>query len=269
MGTVFLLALSLGLAVYGGLLTLPRFSPRAGLIRRFGPRPITSQSADSRLGRRLRQVPLTRRLSPERFRLIQLGLAAGGLLLTAAPALLFGKPVNPAGLLLYPPLLWAAPQLWLALQVRRRRTLLARAYPDLLAHLVTQTRADAGTLQAFASSPAVLREPLRGEVEELIADMRIAPIPAALQRFAERCDIPEIRDFVHNLIYQQEVGIALPEVLAAEDAHALAMARQEARRRIQQSAVVMAAVTVILLLNGLLLWFTPVFFDLSRFLGEL
>jgi len=261
-GTVLMLAVALGLAAYTAVTMLPRYSPRAGMIRRLGHLPVGPLRADTGLAVRLRQVPVTRRLPPQRFRLLQAGLAGGAAALILAPWSLFHLAPDWGALALYPPLLWAAPEVWLWLQARRRHALLTRAYPDLLAHLTTQTRAGAGTFQAFASCPPVLREPLRDEVEELIADLRVAPFPAALQRFADRCGTPETRAFAQSIIYQQSLGIALPEALAAEEAHAVAMARQQVRQRIQASAVAMASVTVVLLLNGLLVYFTPVLFDL-------
>jgi hypothetical protein len=126
----------------------------------------------------------------------------------------------------------------------------------------------AAVLQAVASSPPVLREPLRGEVEQLVADLKLSPFAEALQRFAERCDTPAIRAFAAHATHQLALGMTLPDLLAAEEAHVLAMARQGARQRIQRSAIVMAAVTVILLCNGLLVYFTPVLYDLTRFLAK-
>jgi Flp pilus assembly protein TadB len=268
MGAVLLLAAGVALLAYAALVGLPRYSPRQRMIRRVGPSAVDPPGHDTPLARRLRRLPLTRRLAPARFRAMQAALAGLALALTAGPWLLFAiRPVTGA-LLIYPLLAYGAPEVWLALQNHRRAALIARDYPDLLAHLVAQTRAGAGTLHAFASSPPVLREPLRGEVEELIADLRIAPFPAALNRFAERCATAEVRAFAQNVVYQQSVGIALPEALAAEEAHAVAMARQGVRQRIQRSAVVMASVTVILLLNGLLIYFTLVLYDLFRFMGK-
>ncbi len=270
MGAILLFAAAAGLATFGLLMALPAFSPRRFMVRRLGPVPVVPAQSMRvrRLALRLREVPQTRRLSPAQFRLIQAGAAGAAALLVGAPWLLFGLHLNLVALLLYPAAAWGAPELWLWLQARRRKALLTRTYPDLLAHLVTQTRAGAGTLQAFASSPPVLREPLRSEVEDLIADMRIAPFPAALQRFADRCDVPEVRAFAQNVIYQQSLGIALSEVLESEEAHALAMARQTTRQRIQGSAIAMATVTVILLLNGLAIFLTPLFFDFLQLVGS-
>lgn len=269
MGAVFLMATAAGILVFGLLLALPAFSPRRFMVRRLGPVPVSPRltPAESRLADRLRQVPATRRLSPGQFRLIQHVLAGAAAALICGPWLLVGLRPQWVALAVYPPVVWAAPLGWLWLQARRRSALLSRTYPDLLAHLVTQTQVGAGTLHAFASCPPVLREPLRSEVEDLIADMRIAPFPAALQRFADRCGVPEIRAFAQNVIYQQALGIALPQVLASEEAHTLAMVRQSTRQRIQGSAITMAAVTVILLLNGLAILLSPLFFDFARLMG--
>jgi Flp pilus assembly protein TadB len=268
MGALLLLAAALSLLVYAGVTGLPRYSPRQRMISRLGPAPAAPPGEGTALARRLRAVPLTRRLAPVRFRAIQAALAGAALALTGGPWLLFGLRPDLLPLAAYTALAWAAPEVWLRLQARRRAALIAWDYPDLLAHLVAQTRAGAGTLRAFASSPPVLREPLRGEVEELVADLRIAPFPAALGRFAERCGTPEVRAFARNVIYQQSVGIALPEALAAEETQALAVARQAARQRVQRSAMVMALVTVVLLLNGLLICFTPALIDLVRFTAQ-
>jgi Flp pilus assembly protein TadB len=267
MGAILLLALSLALTVYGLLLRLPRFSPRRSMLHRLDPDRVTAPDLDTPLARRLRLVPATRDVSPRRFRQVQWGLAATAALVQMAPWLVLQAEPDWAGLAIYPPLCWALPELWLRVQLRRRRFQLTRAYPDLLTHLATQTRSGATTLQALASSPPVLREPLKGEVEALVADLVLLPFDEALQRFAGRCATAQIAGFAAHLSQQMALGAALAEVLEAEEAHLLATSRQGARQRIQRSAVVLAAVTVILLLNGLLIYFTPVLFDLTRFLA--
>ena len=266
MGAVLLLAVSLALAVYGLMLRLPRYSPRRAMLRQLGAhRP---SEPESPLARRLSLVAATRDVSPRRFRQLQWLLAGAGALLVTVPWLMPTAVPDWGALCLYPVAGWCLPELWLRVQLHRRRGLLARSYPDLLSHLSIQMRAGAHTLQAFASSPPVLREPLRGEVELLVADLKLSPFAEALQRFAERCDTPAIRAFAAHATHQLALGMTLPDLLAAEEAHVLAMARQGARQRIQRSAIVMAAVTVILLCNGLLVYFTPVLYDLTRFLAR-
>jgi Flp pilus assembly protein TadB len=256
-------ATGLALGAYGLLLALPPFTPRRGLVQNLSypePMPLPPKQAGA-LARSLRLLPLTRRWAPWHFVLLQAasGLAAGLLLsLDGHP------PVIP--LLLVAPAAALLPRLVLQLQIGRRQRLLLRAYPDLLAHLVTQLRAGAPTPTAFASAPPALTEPLRQEVVELLADLSTAPFPAALRRFTERCDLEPLRHLAAAVEQGEAVGISLLHVLEKEEAHALALARQAVRERIQTSAVILAAVTVVLLVNGLLIWFTPVAFDLLKLL---
>jgi Flp pilus assembly protein TadB len=169
-------------------------------------------------------------------------------------------------LLLFPVGAALIPLLFLHLQIGRRQRLLLRAYPDLLAHLVTQLRAGAPTPTAFATAPPALADPLRTEVVELLADLATAPFPAALRRFTDRCDLEPLRHLAAAVEQGEAVGISLLQILEKEEVHALALARQAVRERIQTSAVILAAVTVILLVNGLIIWFTPVAFDLLKLL---
>lgn len=232
MGTAAVFALSLALAVYG-------------LMQRFQPVPSGA-------------APQTRVTAHRRFRQFQAALAAVGLAATAFPWLLLGRGPNWAAVLLCPPLLWATPEAWMRLRARRRKALIRAAAVRLVTHLVLQTEAGASFRQAVSSLPPSLRGPLRSEVEELAADLATSPFPAALRRFAARCDLPDIHALARTLIYQQSLGMALPKVLAAEEARFLAEARQDARRRMQGTAAAMAAAAMLLVLNGLLLYLAPV-----------
>lgn len=260
---LLLAAAALGLSAYGLLLALPPFTTRRTLVQNLaypGPTPLPSPK-EGALARSLRRLPLTRRWAPWQFYLLQVGAGLGTTLLLSVhgrPPLLALILLVPIGVLL--------PRLFLSLQVGRRRRLLLRAYPDLLAHLVTQLRAGAPTSAAFASAPPALPEPLRREVIELLADLTTAPFPAALRRFTDRCDLEPLRHLAAAVEQGEAVGISLLQVLEKEEVHAIALARQAVRERIQTSAVILAAVTVILLVNGLLIWFTPVAFDLLKLL---
>jgi Flp pilus assembly protein TadB len=194
-----------------------------------------------------------------------LGLVTGGLYLLAAPG-----PTTP--------LLWGTaalaglaaaslPRLWLRLQEHRASLSLEAGFRDLLGHLAVQTAAGIPLLHALAAAPAVVREPLRREVEALVADLRLSPLPAAMERFAARTGHPEIATFAQHVAHAQRVGIALPDLLREEEKHALAIYRQAVRRRIKAGALTMALVTVILLVNGLLIYGTPLAFTILEFIS--
>jgi Flp pilus assembly protein TadB len=268
MGAVLLAALGIALLVYGLALGSGRRHRRSWLIRRYGAERGAPRSRTSVLSERLARVPLTRRLSPHLFRQVQWALAAAALAVAAWRPLLSGAPVPWFQLVAYPALAWALPACWLLLESRRTLRSLGRCFPDLLAHLVIQAEAGSSTLQALQTAPPVLREPLRGEVERLLTDLHVSPFPAALRRFAERTKRPEISRFAESLIYQQSRGISLRQILAEEETHMLAMARQDLRRRIQAGAVAMAAVTAILLLNALFVYLTPFAYEWLRLLSR-
>lgn len=210
------------------------------------------------MAKKLQKLPLTRDWTPARFQLTQAGLTlacfAGLLWLSHTTRFYIDLRLLALGALL---LGWYGPVLALNLMLWQRSQSIARGYSELVAHLVLMTQAGAPVLQAFASSPAVVREPLRSELEELVADARLAPLPSALERFAARTENPEIELFARTVVHQQSVGIGLNEALAQEESHSQVLFREAVRQRIRSATVTMAAVTVVLLINGLTALLTP------------
>lgn len=143
-----------------------------------------------------------------------------------------------------------------------RRRAMERAFPDLLAHLSLQAGAGAGVLEAFATAPLAVPEPLRSELVTLAADLQVAPLPPALARWAARVGIPAAAGLAETLTHQQRLGFPLAAALAREEAHCLSLLRQQARRRIQATAALLAAVTAVLLFNTLVLYFLPAIYSL-------
>ena len=93
---------------------------------------------------------------------------------------------------------WPVPPAWRAMRAYHRRHRLAHDWPYLQAHLAIQTHAGADLPSALASSLSVLPDPLRTEVEELVADLRTAPLPEALNRFVQRCNLSAAIAFVEE-----------------------------------------------------------------------
>ncbi|HYF76357.1 MAG TPA: hypothetical protein VD973_04465, partial [Symbiobacteriaceae bacterium] len=90
------------------------------------------------------------------------------------------------------------PPAWRAMRAYHRRQRLARAWPYLQAHLALQTHAGADLPSALTSSLSILPDPLRAEVEDLVADLRTVPLPEALDRFAQRCNLSAAKAFVEE-----------------------------------------------------------------------
>jgi Flp pilus assembly protein TadB len=156
--------------------------------------------------------------------------------------------------------------LWQATARRRRQQAIAMAFPDLVAHLSLQMQAGATPLQAFSSSLAVVHGPLGLELAVLVADLKLAPLDAALLRFADRAADPEIWAFCQHVVQQQRSGMSLEAIFAAEERHTLAMQHQRGRERISRAGAGLSAVLVILLLNGAALWALPMVLEFLAYL---
>lgn len=168
-------------------------------------------------------------------------------------------------------LLWslgsaAAFGLWRMAEGRRRRQGIARAFPDLVAHLSLQLEAGATPLQAFSSSLAAVHGPLGDELAVLVADLKLAPLDAALLRFAGRTGDADVWAFSQHVAQQQRSGMSLHAICAAEERHTLAMQQQRGRERISRAGAGLAAVLVVLVLNSAAMWALPMALELIRFL---
>ncbi|MDB4893916.1 MAG: secretion system protein [Firmicutes bacterium] len=255
-----LLALTVALALYV-LLTFPR-SSYAHMLRSLSTKTAAAVGAPteepSPLAQQLRLIPVTRRLTPEQFLVLQTVPAAGLFVAILTEALIGKHMPNLKVLLIAPPVIWLLPRGWLNAVVWQRQQAITRAYGDLVSHLVLMLDAGASTQKAFSTSVPVVREPLRTELVQLVADLKLSPLPSALQRFAERAGHKEIKNFTDNLVLQQKVGISLADALRDEERHSRVLQQEAARQRIRAGAVTMAAVTAVLLANGLILLALPV-----------
>lgn len=152
------------------------------------------------------------------------------------------------------------------LRQHRRRQALDRGYYLLLSHLLLQIEAGAGLRKAFSTAGPAVGAPLAQHLGDLAADLQVAPLPAALQRFARATQHGGIAELTATLAGAQTLGLDLTAALRQTEDHARALLRQRLRRRVQAAAVTMAAVTVVLLINGVLLYGTPAIMAFLRFL---
>lgn len=222
---------------------------------------------DTDLHEKLHQAALFRRWRPETFRAAQVGCALVTASLMALPGLSRGQ------IPLVAPLVggasgWFAPSLVLRVLLERRRLAMDRAVGDLIGHLRMQTSIHIPLLQALESAPPVVREPLRAELEELVADCRLAPLPSALERFAARTGHARVQELVEHLQHQQSLGVPLFEVFTEEEQHQMMLMKEEIRQRIRSATITMSIVTFLLFLNGAIVFMTPVAFRALEFLSR-
>lgn len=199
---------------------------------------------------------------------VKVGLAAGYGLVVGMPELVQGDPPL-ATMLITAALAGAAlPAAWVRVAGMQRRAAMDRAAGDLIGHLRLQSAAGTSLLSALHSAPGVVREPLRRELEQLLADAQVSPLPAALDRFMRRCADRKIENLVHHLLHQQALGVPLERILLEEEQHYLALAQEEARQRIRSATLVMAVITFVLFINGALLFAVPLAIRAFSFLAE-
>ncbi|HEY3366799.1 MAG TPA: hypothetical protein VGK74_17240 [Symbiobacteriaceae bacterium] len=150
----------------------------------------------------------------------------------------------------------------------RRRIAMDQAVSDLIGHLRVQAAVNIPLLQALESAPPVVREPLRSEIEELVADARLAPLPSALERFVARTRNARIQELVEHLRHQRSLGVPLARVFTEEEQHQLTLMKEAVRQRIRTATVTMSIVTFLLFLNGAIVFMTPLAIRAMEFLAH-
>lgn len=214
----------------------------------------------------LRLLPLTSRLSVRQYRVLQLIAGALAACLYALPAWLQGRavalPAIAVGMAAY-----GLPGVLLRHAIRRRRVALDRALMDLVSHLGLMLAAGCHPLEAFERAPQVVREPLRSELRQLIPDLRLSTMPAALERFAARTDSAAIAAFVRQVMAQQRLGIQLNEVLELQEQVHMRRQEERADRRIEAATAFLALGSGLLLANAVAIAAVPFWYYITGAFG--
>lgn len=242
----------------------PRAYPWSSLFRRREPRPARRAGFD--LAAALQALPLTQGMTARQFRLLQ---ALAGLLaacLYALPAGLQGRAVA-APAIVVGMVTYGLPMFLLRHAMRRRRIALERALMDLVSHLGLMLAAGCHPLEAFERAPQVVREPLRSELRQLIPDLRLSTLPAALERFAARTNSPAIAAFVRQVMAQQNLGIRLEDVLELQEQVHLRGQEERAERRIEAATAFLALGSGMLLANAVAIAAVPFWYYITGAFG--
>jgi tight adherence protein C len=123
-------------------------------------------------------------------------------------------------------------------RVKKRRKLLMRALPDAMDLLTTCVEAGLGIDAALARVAEKAKEPLGEEIRIVLRTMGMGrPRREALELFAARNGIPEIRSFVSAVIQAEMMGVSLGHVLRVQT-EALRVARRQKAEQTAQKAPV-------------------------------
>lgn len=204
-----------------------------------------SWRARRRLGARLLRAGLAGTLAPGHLAAAQAACAATVAL--AAVALFLGLSETPASRAVFAACAagamvgWAMPRLWLAAEIRRRRSRMARELPFLLdmTTLCVESGLNLqGALgQAAEHGPA---GPLRDELLHALGDMRAGlPRIQALSAWSERVDLPGVRALTVALAQADTLGMSLGPILRAQSERRRAERFNHAEKLAMQAPVKM------------------------------
>jgi tight adherence protein C len=144
------------------------------------------------------------------------------------------------------------PDYWLATQRDARQAAIQNDAADTIDQLTLVVEAGLGFDAALQRVASTNEGPMAVELERTVDDMRAGmPRDQALRAFADRTDLPDIRQLVTALIQAQKHGVTIAETLRLQSA--------ELRDKRMQSAEEQAAKLATKLIFPTMICFLPVF----------
>lgn len=130
------------------------------------------------------------------------------------------------------------PGYWLQSKVSRRRKAISRALPDALDMLTIGVEAGLAFESALMRVSEKWHNPLTEEFRRTVSEMRVGTSrEAALERMAERCNVPELNTFVAILVQSSQLGVSISQVLHNQAAEMRVKRRQRAEELARQASV--------------------------------
>lgn len=211
----------------------PAMDKAAGLARRFTPKGLLEA-----LEERRDYAGLDARWSIERLLAIKTGLGIAGLLLgllvfSAAPTaltFLLGALLTATG--------FFGVDLVMNSRARERRTQMELAFPNTVEQITICVEAGLGVDAAIAHAARSGTGPLSDELERVLQDIRAGlPRQAALEAFAERTDVRDIRSFVAAIGQANRYGVPIADALRIQAVEGRERRRAKAEERAQKMSV--------------------------------
>ena len=180
--------------------------------------------------------------------LVAMGLAGYALLLTHATR--YAALLVPVCLVLG----WNVPTTLLRARSRRRLTAIRDDLPDAMDLLTVCVEAGLGFDQALQRVVDRFPGPVGQEFGRVLRDQRLGtPRRLAMLAAAERCDLPELRAFVHALLQAEELGVRIGTVLRVQSDSLREQRRQRAEESAMKAPIKMAFPMIMLILPALFL----------------
>jgi tight adherence protein B len=104
---------------------------------------------------------------------------------------------------------------WVASKASKRKAAFAEQLPNFLRSLVMSLRSGFGLTQSMESASAEAQEPLRGEIERVLAEVRMGrTLPEAMKSLSQRMDNEDLEWVVGAIEINRETGGNLSDILA-------------------------------------------------------
>ncbi|MEB3197241.1 MAG: type II secretion system F family protein [Candidatus Sericytochromatia bacterium] len=186
--------------------------PGAGATPQAGATPArpSDQGGEQALAKHLRQAGLD--LTPQTFRqrwlLASLGVAAVGFLMGGLTpgGVLFGGGLGMVT--------WRSRHAYLEMRRNQRLAEFLDQFTDALSMMANGVKSGQTVLQTFESIATDFSDPIRGEVTEVLQELRMGvPLDVALAAWAERIPLEELEIATTALIVQRQTGGNVAEIL--------------------------------------------------------
>ncbi len=177
-------------------------------------------------------------------------LALGGYALLLSRATPYAALLAPLCLVLG----WNLPTTLLRTRARRRLTAIRDDLPDAMDLLTVCVEAGLGFDQALQRVVDRFSGPVGQEFSRVLRDQRLGtPRRQAMLSAAERCNLPELRAFVHALLQAEELGVRIGTVLRVQSDSLREQRRQRAEEAAMKAPIKMAFPMIMLILPALFL----------------
>jgi tight adherence protein C len=133
------------------------------------------------------------------------------------------------------------PRYWLTFQVKHRQALLRNAFPDaldMIALCLEGGTTFAAAIQRVTDELDTVHPELSLEMNIVLRQMQLGLSAAdALRKFADRCDLPDVRDLALILLQSERYGAGLTKTLRGFIESARHDRRQQMEEKAQKAAV--------------------------------
>ncbi|MFZ5651628.1 MAG: type II secretion system F family protein [Bacillota bacterium] len=244
-------ALLVAVAVFAWCVRKVRLPELLEAVKKLGSLAIDRDEMKA-LGKRLKalRIPVT----PELF-------SAGRMVITILTAvfglfLVLDRQIEGVFFLLATPMVRKLPDLFLNFMEKKRKEELLRDFPLLVDQVKIYARA-AGYYHALKIVSRSFKGAMGGELAVLSAEMELLGLIEAVNNFAARCGIPEIRDFARIMAVAETTGADISSILVNYSTMARQRQVSRIKRKIKIQPVLMSILPGVLLIIFILMFIIP------------